>query len=113
MTQNIEPNKNILDNFIDKELEIKPNPFLSAKVMDKIAAQNNESLNKSIDKKTTHTFVFKITMATSAAAILALGVFLGSNYTYLDKYNNQDNNSLALNINDTQLENLYLYSVDE
>jgi len=113
MTQNIKPNKNILDNFIDKELEIKPNPFLAAKVMEKIATQSSDYLGKSKNLETTHTLVFKLTMTLSAAAILALGVFLGSNYTYFDKYNNQSNNSLALNINDTQLENLYLYSLDE
>lgn len=114
MKNNKEINKNILDNFIEKELEIKPNPFLAAKVMARINAQNNEleGMHAGKIEKTTHNVAFKIAMAVSAAAVLALGVFLGSNYISQEQYNSQ-NSRIALNINDTHLENLYLYNVEE
>lgn len=113
MIDNKQPIKNILDTFIERELEIKPNPFLVAKVMDKIVAQNINHLGEFTRERTKRTLIFKFAMTLSASAALALGVFLGSNYTLPSKYNSQQNNSIAVNINDSQLENLYLYNVEE
>lgn len=114
MTNNKEPNKNILESFIDKELEIKPNPFLASKVIEKIVAQESERRAKPIISHThnkTYKLAFNIAMSVGAAAILALGVFLGNSYTTKENFNSQTKNSLA--INDTHLENLYLYNVEE
>lgn len=105
--------KNILDNFIDKELEIKPNPFLAAKVMDRITSQSITNINGFKRAKKEQSLFFNLAMAVSVAAVIALGVFLGSSYNNQGKYNTQNNNSIALIINDTQLENLYLYNIDE
>ncbi len=110
MIDNKQPIKNILDTFLEKELEIKPNPFLAAKVMEKIIAQNINHLEESTPERT---LVFKFAMTLSAAAVLALGVFLGNSFTLSNRYNSQQNNSIAVNINDSQLENLYLYNVEE
>lgn len=105
--------KNILDNFIDKELEIKPNPFLAAKVMNRIANQSIKDTNEFAIATKEQPLFFNLAMAISVAAVLALGLFLGSSYNNQGKYHTQNNNSIALIINDTQLENLYLYNIDE
>jgi hypothetical protein len=47
-------------------------------------------------------------MATSVAAALLMGIFLGKNYT-----NNTANDAYSLNINDTHMENLHLYNTEE
>lgn len=94
----MENNNNILDQYIQKELEIKPSPYLSSKVMEKI---DNQSRRVSI--------AFNFAMAAGVAAVLVMGIFLGSNYT-----TNKDNGEqLALNINDTHLESLHLYVIEE
>lgn len=117
MKSNKELNKNIIDNFIEQELEIKPNPFLAARVMEKIAAQEHEGaasyVDKFISERKVHKLAFKFVMSLSAAAVLAFGVYLGSNYASQSNINSQNNSRLALNINDTQLENLSLYSLEE
>ncbi len=110
MIENKKSNKNIIDNFIKKELEIKSNPFLAAKVMAKITAQTSERIGEHTSE---HTLLFKLLMTTAAAAILTLGVFLGSNYNFQGRYNGQESGAIALNINDSQLENLYLYNIEE
>lgn len=117
MSNNKDPNKTIIDNFIKQELEIKPNPFLAAKVMAKIIAQENESNREpaislsSLRERKTYKLAFNLAMSIGAAAVLALGVFLGNSYTSKESLNTQTNNSLA--INDTQLENLHLYNLEE
>ncbi|MDD2584799.1 MAG: hypothetical protein WCR61_05835 [Bacteroidales bacterium] len=113
MTNNKDPNKTIIDNFIKQELEIKPNPFLAAKVMAKIVAQENEFNREpaiSLKERKTYKLAFNLAMSVGAAAVLALGVFLGNSYTSKESLNTQTNNSLA--INDTQLENLHLYNLE-
>lgn len=112
MIENKKIEKNVLDNFIDKELEIKPNPFLAAKVMGKIAIQNINGVGKPTYNKSGQSIIFNLAMVFSAAAVLALGIFLGSNYNFPNKYNS-NKQSIALQINDTQLENLSLYDVEE
>ena len=94
----MENNNNILDQYIQKELEIKPSPYLSSKVMEKI---DNQSRRVSI--------AFNFAMAAVVAAVLVTGIFLGSNYTT----RNDKGEQLALNINDTHLENLHLYTIED
>ena len=94
----MEKNDNILDRYIQKELEVKPSPYLSSKVMERIG---NRSRRVSI--------AFNFAMAAVVAAVLVTGIFLGSNYTT----RNDKGEQLALNINDTHLENLHLYTIED
>lgn len=92
-------NKNILDKFIEKELEVQPNPFLAGKIMDSIHAKQQPEKSTPI--------LFRLVAAAGVAAVLTLGVFLGTTYN-----NTTGNDTYALNINDSQIENLYLYDTE-
>jgi hypothetical protein len=98
--QDMPQEKNILDKFIEKELETQPNPFLSEKIMNNILTAQQPQKSTPI--------LFRFAAAAGVAAVLTLGVFLGSTYTRTAK-----NETYALNINDTQIENLYLYDTEE
>jgi hypothetical protein len=93
----MENKQNILDQFIKHELEKKPTPFLTSNVMAGIEHSRQRS-----------NIVFNFAMATSVAAALLMGIFLGKNYT-----NNTASDAYSLNINDTHLENLHLYNTEE
>ncbi len=93
----MENKQNILDEFIKQELEMKPTPFLATNVMARIKHSRHRN-----------NIVFNFAMATSVAAALLMGIFLGKNYT-----NNTANDAYSLNINDTHIENLHLYNTEE
>lgn len=88
---------NYIDDFIRKEKEVEANPFLSAKIMSKI----NVSTEINSVKKPLPLWQ-KMVAAASIAIIIATGVKLGNIGT------NENQNSI-ININDAQIENLYLY----
>jgi hypothetical protein len=93
-------NKNILDKFIEKELETQPNPFLAGKIMNNILAAEQPEKSTPI--------LFRFAAIAGVAAVLTLGVFLGTTYN-----KTTGNDTYALNINDIQIENLYLYDTEE
>ncbi len=88
----------ILNQFVKKELEEQLNPFFTEKVM--------ASLNKQT-REQPFGAVFKFAMAASIAAVAAIGILIGSSYSSAQK------NQMAVNVNDTHIENLYLYTTEE
>ncbi len=88
--------KSITD-FIDSKLKIEPNPYLTTQIMAKLESmEHNEPYKLSS--------LQKAVVAVSITVVVLLGISLGT------LYNNETTESFALNINDSQIENLQIFS---
>lgn len=85
---------NYINDYIQREKEIKPNHFLSTQIMSKIEAPS---------AKKTHLW-YGIAVAASISLVMLLGTQLGQISTY--------NHPTALNINDSEIENFIYYNND-
>lgn len=85
-----------IDEIIEKEKQIESNPFLSTRIMSKIATENTP-LNKRV-------YFFRLlVVVASIALVMRIGVSIGKIYDE-NKIGN-----ITLNINDYQIENLFYY----
>ncbi|PLB85801.1 hypothetical protein C0T31_08790 [Dysgonamonadaceae bacterium] len=85
-----------IDEMIEKEKQIESNPFLSTRIMSKIATENTP-LNKRV-------YFFRLlVVVASIALVMRIGVSIGKIYDE-NKIGN-----ITLNINDYQIENLFYY----
>lgn len=85
-----------IDEIIEKEKQIESNPFLSTRIMSKIATENTP-LNKRV-------YFFRLlVVVASIALVMRIGVSIGKIYDE-NKIGN-----ITLNINDSQIENLFYY----
>ncbi len=82
-----------IDQYIEKEKQIRPNPFLSTRIMAGIQAPEPKKAS--------------LLQSLAVAAGLALAVVSGLAVGTL--YSEQVQNYAALNINDSSIENLNLY----
>lgn len=89
-----------IDEFIRREKETVPNPYLSTRVMTKI-----EGLEKVKSKNAS--LWPALALAASIAAVAFLGVSIGNSYV------ESGTPEKILNINDRQIENLGFYNFDE
>ena len=89
-----------IDEFIRREKETVPNPYLSTRVMAKM-----EGLKKVKSRKTPYWQT--LVLATSMAAVTVLGITLGNSYVESGAPES------TLNINDRQIENLGYYNLGE
>jgi len=81
-----------INGYIQREKEIKPNPFLSTRIMSKIEAP----LAKRV----------KVWYSVAVAASISIVIFLG---VQLGQITTPDRNT-ALNINDSEIENFMYYN---
>lgn len=88
--------EDVIDKVIEKEKQVESNPFLSTRIMSKIAIENTP-LNKRIY------FFRSLVAAASFALVIIIGVSIGKIY---DENRSDD---IVLNINDYQIENLMYY----
>ncbi len=91
-----------INDFIDRQKDIKPNPFLSTRIMAKI---ENSISAQPVAKKAS--FWQTAALAVSIISVVISGVFIG-NALSIDTQN-----SNVININDRQIENLNLYQFSE
>jgi len=89
-----------IDEFIRREKETVPNPYLSSRVMAKI-----EGLEKVARRRTPYWQT--LALAASIAAVTSLGVTIGNSYV------ESGAPERTLNINDRQIENLGYYNLGE
>jgi len=89
-----------IDEFIRREKETVPNPYLSTRVMAKM-----EGLEKVERKKSP--FWQTLALSASIAAVTLLGVSIGNSYV------ESGTPERTLNINDRQIENLVYYNLGE
>lgn len=86
----------LIDEMIEKEKQMESNPFLSTRIMSKIATENTP-LNKRV-------YFFRLlVVVASIALVMRIGVSIGKIYDE-NKIGN-----ITLNINDSQIENLFYY----
>lgn len=86
----------LIDEMIEKEKQMESNPFLSTRIMSKIATENTP-LNKRV-------YFFRLlVVVASIALVMRIGVSIGKIYDE-NKIGN-----ITLNINDYQIENLFYY----
>jgi hypothetical protein len=88
--------EDIIDKVIEKEKQVESNPFLATRIMSKITIEN-APLNKIIY------FFRSLVIAASIALVIITGVSIGK------IYDEHRIDSMALNINDSQMENLIYY----
>lgn len=81
-----------INDYIQREKEIKSNPFLSTQIMSKIEAP--------LDKKVT------VWYSIAVAASISVVIFLGTQIGQLSS----SESSTALNINDSEIENFMYYN---
>lgn len=89
-----------IDEFIRREKETVPNPYLSTRIMAKIEGLGKEERRKSPLWQT-------LALAASIAAVAFLGVSIGNSYA------ESGTSERILNINDRQIESLGYYHFDE
>jgi len=89
-----------IDEFIRREKETVPNPYLSTRVMAKIEGLKKVERRKSPLWQT-------LALAISIVAVSFLGVYIGNSYV------ESGTPEKILNINDRQIENLVYYNLDE
>lgn len=82
--------RNIIDIYIDSEKTIEPSPFLNKRIMTSI-----HSYKLSLRQK--------FAIAASIVVVIASGILLGG------QISNNSNDIYALNINDSNIENLHIY----
>jgi type VI protein secretion system component VasF len=88
-----------IDDFIRREKQTEPNPFLSSRVM-----ANIEKLQKPEVKKNP---VWQVAaVSASVAAVVFLGISIGN--SYVDSISPET----VMNINDSQMENLGYYNLE-
>lgn len=103
MEKNLKINEeNMLESFITNEKSIEPNPFLVSKIMDRLERANNP-----VKAKRSSFALQTFALAAGVALAILLGVSLGSSYTQNRVYEN------AISVNDSQIENLGIYTADE
>ena len=86
-----------ITDFIDSKLKIEPNPYLTTQIMAKL-----ESMERNEPYKLSS--LQKAVVAISITIVVMLGISLGT------LYNKETTDSFALNINDSQIENLHIFS---
>ncbi|MEI6752228.1 MAG: hypothetical protein WCK78_03580 [Paludibacter sp.] len=85
-----------INEFINREKQIEPNPYLATRVMAKIETTKQKKLG-----------VFQyIAVAASISLVITMGVVIGNSYTPAH------DNYARLNINDSEIENFALYNSD-
>lgn len=89
-----------IDDYIQRERQTKPNPFLSTKVLTKV-----DELEKSSIKK------MPLWQTVSVAASIAIAAYFGISVgnSYIDNQMPE----VVMNINDSQIENLSYYNFDD
>ncbi|MEN6619356.1 MAG: hypothetical protein ABFC28_07670 [Rikenellaceae bacterium] len=87
----------IINEYIDSQLKIEPNPFLTTQIMSKLESMEQR-------KFYVLSSIQKVLVAASITAVVILGISLGTSY------NKETSNSVSLNINDYQIENLQIFS---
>lgn len=88
-----------IDDFIRREKQTEPNPFLSSRVM-----ANIEKLQKPEVKKNP---VWQVAaVSASVAAVVFLGISIGNSYV------DSASPETVMNINDSQMENLGYYNLE-
>ncbi len=89
-----------IDDFIQREKEIEPNPFLSTKVMAKL--ENSKEI------ATVKQPIWRVVPIVASIAIAAfLGISIGNDYI------ENESPEYVMNINDSQIENLSYYNFDD
>lgn len=88
--------EDVIHEVIEKEKQVESNPFLSTRIMSKIAIEN-APLNKRIY------FFRSLVVAASFALVIIIGISIGK------IYDENKSEYMALNINDSQIENLIYY----
>jgi hypothetical protein len=85
-----------IDNYIEQQLKIEPNPYLTTRIMSKL---------DSINEKNAFNFspIQKIGITASIAASIMIGIMLGTNYK------SDTSNSMSININDSKIENFQIF----
>lgn len=85
-----------IDNYIESQLKIEPNPFLTTQIMAKLDNMNEKNV-----------FILstiqKIGITVSIAASIMMGVILGTNYK------SDSSNVISININDSKIENFQIF----
>lgn len=89
-----------INDFVNREKQTEMNPFLSTRVMVEIEKREQP------EKRTISIWQI-VVVAASLVAVMFLGINIGNSYVE----NSQP--KTALNINDSQLENLVYYSFEE
>jgi len=87
-----------IDDFIRKEKEVEVNPYLTTRVLAELEKQDEAAI-----LRTTVPIWKKAVVAASIVLVMAAGYGLGSMVK-------GENEHIAININDAQLENLNLYT---
>jgi len=91
-----------IDNFIKGEKQIRPNPFLSTRVVAEIEKRQQAKAEKTLRWQA-------VMVAISIAAISLLGITIGN--AYVDSVSQE----ITMNINDNEIEKLdyYLFENNE
>lgn len=89
--------EDFINEMIEEEKRLKSNPFLSTRIMTKIEAEQAPTKSKVY-------FLRSLTVAASFVLVIIIGIGIGRIYD-----NKETTNYTALNINDSQIENLNLY----
>lgn len=89
-----------INDFIKREKQVEPNPFLSTRVIAAIEKPGQTEVEKVPVWQT-------VLVVTSFVFVAFLGVSLGN--TYVDKATSE----MVVNINDSQIENLGFYNLDD
>ncbi len=82
--------KDIIDIYIDNEKKIEPSPYLNKRIMTSIQSHKLSLRHK-------------FAIAASIIVVIASGILLGTQIA------NDTNEMYALNINDSNIENLHMY----
>jgi hypothetical protein len=85
-----------IDNYIEEQLKIELNPYLTTQIMAKL---ENEPHNNLFNLSG----IQKLGIIFSVAASIMAGVILGTNYT------SDTSTSLSININDSSIENFQMF----
>ncbi|MHB9055154.1 MAG: hypothetical protein ACYC2P_03235 [Paludibacteraceae bacterium] len=88
-----------IDDFIRKEKQEQMNPFLATKIMTEL-----EALDSTINPKKKISVWQYMTVAASIILIMMMGISIGS-----IGRQTKNHNSISVNINDSQIENLSCY----
>jgi len=110
----------LVDNYVKSERGIEPDPSLVSKLISTIEAIEHSragvneigitganEITKSRNNQIFMSALYRVAIAASIALILFLGVSLGSSFKGSVNY------EMSVNINDSQMENLHIYTADE
>lgn len=96
---------NRLEHYLEREFKSALTPSFTERVMERVREQER------VSQETPLHFGFALSLV--AAAVVAIGVVIGSSFAGYTPLRVNKEEAIALEINDSQIENLNLYNIEE